>query len=94
MTQAEIVAHLAEKSGVKRPQAKSMLEALAALAASEIQAGGEFTLPGIGKVVTAQREGRTGRNPKTGAAMDIPPKTVVKFRAAKALKDAVSAETE
>lgn len=94
MTQAEIVAHLAEKGGVKRPQAKSMLDALAALVASEVQAGNEFTLPGIGKVVTAQREARTGRNPKTGDAMQIPAKTVVKFRPAKALKDAVGSDDE
>ena len=90
MTQAEIVAHLAEKNGLKRAQVKGMLDALAALAVSEVKTSGEFTLPGIGKVVTAHREKRTGRNPKTGETMEIDAKTVVKFRAAKGLKDAVA----
>lgn len=90
MTQAEVVAHLADKCDVKRTQAKSMLEELATIISSEVKDNGEFTIPGVGKIVSAKREARTGRNPKTGEAMEIAAKTVLKFRVAKALKDAVT----
>lgn len=50
---------------------------------------GEFTIPGLGKLVKAERKARTGRNPATGEAIQIPAKTTVKFRLAKGAKDAV-----
>jgi DNA-binding protein HU-beta len=90
MTQAELVAHLADKFDIKRAQAKGILDELAAVTASEVKSNGEFTLPGIGKVVTAHREARAGRNPATGKAITIAASTVVKVRIAKALKDAVA----
>ena len=90
MTQAEIVAHLATKLNLKRADAKGLLDELAALAAGEVKANGEFTIPGIGKVVTATRKARTGRNPATGATINIAAKDVVKIRVAKALEDAIA----
>ena len=48
-----------------------------------------FTLPGIGKLVLRNRAARLGRNPKTGETIQIPAKRVVKFRVAKAAKDAI-----
>ena len=89
MTQTEIVSDLADKTGLKKTQAKEFFGALAAMAASEVKKNGEFTLPGFGKLVKATRKARDGRNPATGAVIKIPAKTTVKFRLGKAMKDAV-----
>ncbi len=89
MTQTEIISQLAEKSGMKKAEAKEFFTALAALATSEVKKNGEFTLPGFGKLVKATRKAREGRNPATGKPIKIPAKTTVKFRLGKAMKDAV-----
>ncbi len=89
MTQTEIINHLADKTGVKKADAKEFFNALSDLAASEVKKNGEFTLPGFGKLVKAQRKAREGRNPATGATIKIPAKTTVKFRLGKSMKDAV-----
>jgi len=89
LTQTEIINQLAETSGLKKSQAKDFFAALAALAASEVQTNGEFTLPGFGKLVKATRKAREGRNPATGKPIKIPAKTTVKFRLGKAMKDSV-----
>ncbi len=89
LTQTEIVNTLAESSGLKKTEVKSMFDAIAALATDEVKKNGEFTLPGFGKLVKATRKAREGRNPATGATIKIPAKTTVKFRLGKALKDAV-----
>ena len=90
MTQTEIINNLADKTGVKKTQAKEFFSALAEMAAAEVKANGEFTLPGFGKLVKATRKAREGRNPATGKPIKIPAKTTVKFRLGKAMKDAVS----
>jgi DNA-binding protein HU-beta len=87
MTKSQIVAALAEKCGLAKKQAVQVLEEIAALACKEAKNG--FTLPGVGKLVVVQRKARMGRNPQTGAAIQIPAKRVLKFRIAKAAKDAV-----
>jgi DNA-binding protein HU-beta len=89
MTQTEIISQLADKSGMKKADAKEFFTALAALATSEVKKNGEFTLPGFGKLVKATRKAREGRNPATGKPIKIPAKTTVKFRLGKAMKDAV-----
>ena len=89
MTQTDIINHLADKSGMKKADAKEFFNALAALATSEVRKNGEFTLPGFGKLVKATRKAREGRNPATGKPIKIPAKTTVKFRLGKAMKDAV-----
>jgi DNA-binding protein HU-beta len=90
MTQTEIVNQLADKTGMKKAEAKGFFDALASLATSEVKKNGEFTIPGFGKLVKATRKAREGRNPATGATIKIPAKTTVKFRLGKAMKDAVS----
>jgi DNA-binding protein HU-beta len=60
-----------------------------ALATKEAKATGQFVVPGVGKAVKAARKARMGRNPQTGEAIKIPAKTVVRFRLAKAFKDAI-----
>ena len=89
MTKAQIAAHMAEKFGFQKKQAIEVLDEIAALACAETKKKGEFTIPGIGKLVKQQRNARMGRNPATGAAIKIPAKTVLKFRIAKAAKDTV-----
>ena len=92
MTQTEIINQLADKTGMKKTDAKEFFSALAALATSEVKKNGEFTLPGFGKLVKATRKAREGRNPATGDTIKIPAKTTVKFRLGKAMKDAVGSK--
>ena len=87
MSKTAIIAHFAKKFDLKKKMVATMFEELANLAYKE--AKNSFTLPGIGKLVLVNRKARMGRNPKTGEAIQIPAKTVVKFRVAKACKEAV-----
>lgn len=89
MTKSQIADHLAGKAGVTmtKKTATEMLDNLATLAYKE--AKNSFTLPGIGKLVLAHRKARTARNPQTGEPIKVPAKKVVKFRVAKAAKDAI-----
>ncbi len=89
MTQTAIVKELAETTGVNNKISKQYLDALSTLAVRETKKNGLFILPGIGRLVRADRKARVGRNPATGAAIKIPAKKVVKFRIAKAVKDAI-----
>lgn len=89
MSKSQVVAALAEKANVSKKETVSFLDALAQMAYSEVKKTGEFVLPGFGKLIKANRKARMGRNPATGATIKIPAKTVVKFRLAKAAKDAV-----
>lgn len=87
MTKSQVADHLADKGGITKKAAAEILEELASLAYK--QAKNVFTLPGIGKLKLANRKARMGRNPQTGAPIQIPAKRVVKFRVAKAAKDAI-----
>ncbi len=87
MTKSQIVAGVAESADISKTQAKAALAGLAELAYRGAADG--FTIPGIGKLVKVDRSARTGRNPATGASIQIPARTVLKFRIAKAAKDAV-----
>ncbi len=89
MTKSQLAAHLADKFGMSKKAANEVLDELAAVAVAQTKKNGAFTLPGVGKLVKAHRKARMGRNPATGAAIKIPAKTVVKFRVAKACKDAI-----
>ena len=88
MTQTQIVAAMAETTGISKKQTKDFLAALIDLAHKEAKKG-EFALAGLGKLVKQKRKARLGRNPATGEEIKIPAKTVLKFRVAKAAKDAV-----
>lgn len=87
LTKSQTAAKLAEVVGISKKQALAFFDALAALAYKE--AKNSFTIPGLGKLVLVQRKARMGRNPATGEAIKIPAKKVVKFRVAKAAKDAI-----
>jgi DNA-binding protein HU-beta len=87
LTKAQIVAGVAEAVGITKKQAVETLEALVTMAYKNAKNG--FTVPGLGKLVLQNRKARMGRNPATGEAIKIPAKRVVKFRVAKACKDAI-----
>ncbi len=87
LTKSQIAATLAEQNGLTKKQVAQVLESIVALAYKN--AKNSFTLPGLGKLVLVNRKARMGRNPATGAAIKIPAKKVVKFRIAKAAKDAI-----
>lgn len=80
MTQNELIDALAEKTGNTKTTVAGILSALGSLAASELKADGAVVvLPGVGRLKSSTRPARKGRNPKTGAAMDIPASRVVKL---------------
>src|SRR5437899_983821 len=89
MTQTAIIRELAETSGISNKVSKQFIEALAALAVRETKKNGVFILPGIGRLVRAERKARVGRNPATGEAIKIPATKVMKFRLAKSVKDSI-----
>jgi len=89
MTKTELQLALAEATKTDKKTAGVFLETLSNLAYKEINKNGEFVLPGFGKLVKQKRKARTGFNPKTQQKIKIPAKTVVRFRVAKAAKDAV-----
>ncbi len=89
MTKSEVLNALAAKLGKTRKEAAEMIDALVGLAYEETKKSGEFTIPGLGKLLKKHREARMGRNPATGEQIKIAAKTVCKFRVAKAAKDAV-----
>ena len=87
LTKSQTVAAVAETVGISKKQAAQTIEALVALAYKN--AKNSFTIPGLGKLVLVNRKARMGRNPATGEAIKIAAKRVVKFRVAKAAKDAI-----
>lgn len=87
MTKAQVLDHLAKKVNLPKKTAAAFVDEFVKLAYA--QAKNSFTIPGLGKLVLMKRKARTGRNPATGQTIKIPAKTVVKFRIAKACKDAI-----
>ena len=87
MTKAQILKALAEQTDLPKAKVTEFMDALATMAYEQAAEG--FTIPGIGKLVLVNRKASIGRNPQTGEAIQIPAKTVVKFRVAKACKDAI-----
>ncbi len=89
MTKSQLSTHIAEKAGITKKAATEILDEIAAVAYKEAKKNKQFTIPGIGKLVLDRRKARMGRNPATGETIKIAAKKVVKFRVAKACKDAV-----
>jgi DNA-binding protein HU-beta len=87
LTKSQIIEALAAKAGVEKRTAETMLDSLAQLAYEH--AKDEFTVPGIGKLIVVDRKARVARNPQTGAEIQVPAKKALKFRVAKAAKDAI-----
>ena len=89
MTKPELQVALAAATETTKRTAGVFLDTLSTLAHKAVKKNGEFVLPGFGKLVKLKRKARTGFNPKTQQKIKIPAKTVVRFRVAKAAKDAV-----
>lgn len=89
MTKKELIAKIAEESGHKKADVEQILDSLGSVAAAELLGGGEVPLSGLGKLKAKESKARVGRNPKTGAPVNIPAKTAVKFSLGKELKDAL-----
>lgn len=92
MNKSELIAAIAADSTCSRANVDLVLDSLAKvvadhLAGSDPHVDAEVTLPGLGKLKTTTRAARTGRNPATGAPIEIPERVALKFAAAKALDD-------
>ena len=87
MTKSQVLAGVAAAAEISKKQATAAVEALVVMAYKN--AKNSFTLPGLGKLVLVNRKARIGRNPATGETIQIKAKKVVKFRVAKAAKDAI-----
>jgi DNA-binding protein HU-beta len=90
MTKTALTRHMAEKLELTNKQSAAFLDLLAETAIKETKKNGVFVIPGIGRLVKAERKARMGRNPQTGQAIKIKAKTVVKFRVAKSAKDTIA----
>jgi DNA-binding protein HU-beta len=88
-TKSEILSALAETGEISKKQATLVYEKLLTIAYVGAKEKKGFMIPGLGKLIKVKRAARMGRNPATGATIKIAAKTVVKFRLAKAAKDAV-----
>ncbi|MBI4812534.1 HU family DNA-binding protein [Candidatus Falkowbacteria bacterium] len=89
MTKSQMIAALAESAGLSKKDVGAVMDKMTEMAYKEVKKSGVFVVPGFGKMVKVQRAARMGRNPATGEQIQIPAKTVVKFRLAKAAKEAV-----
>lgn len=90
MTKNELIARIADDTNLSKTSVALVLDGLADVAAGQLATSREISLPGIGKLETVSKAARTGRNPRTGESVDIPASVSVKFKAGKALKDAVN----
>ena len=90
MNKNELVSAVAEKAGITNKEAAASVEALFDVIPGELKNGGDVRLVGFGNFTVSRREASKGRNPSTGAEVDIPARNVPKFAAGKGLKDAVN----
>lgn len=86
----ELISRIARETSATNSQVSNIIDALAAATIEDLNLFGEALIPGVTKVKVVQRAARTGRNPKTGEAVEIDAKKAVKFTALKALKDGVA----
>lgn len=88
-TKAQIIAKIAEDVDLTKVQAAAALQSIVDMAYKGAKSPNGFTIPGVGKLIKQRRKARWGRNPATGEKIKIKAKTVLKFRIAKAAKDAI-----
>jgi DNA-binding protein HU-beta len=90
MNKADLIEHIAQQAELSKLAAERAVDALVGAVKTNLRKGQAVTLVGFGTFYPGQRAARTGRNPKTGAALQIAAARVPKFRAGKALKDAIN----
>ena len=91
MNQADLIAHVADAAGLSKADASKAVEAVLSAVSGELTAGKEVRLNGFGIFSTVARAAREGRNPQTGATVQIAASKAAKFSPAKALKDRLNA---
>lgn len=91
MNRTELTASIAEKAGISKKDAEKALAAFTGIVADALADGGRVAITGFGTFGVAERAARTGRNPKTGEAIEICASKSPRFKAGRALKDAVKA---
>ncbi|MDD6156777.1 MAG: HU family DNA-binding protein [Lachnospiraceae bacterium] len=90
MNKAELVAAVAEKAGLSKKDAEASVKAFTDVIAEELKKGEKVTLVGFGTFEVSERAERVGRNPQTKQTITIPASKAPKFKAGKALKDAIN----
>ena len=90
MNKTELIAEVAKKCGMSKKDAEKAVSATFDTIAEVLCAGDKVQLVGFGSFETKQREARTGRNPRTGATVEVPAKFVPHFRAGKEIRDAMN----
>ena len=90
MNKAELIAAMADESGLTKKDAEKALKAFTDVVAAELQKGEKIQLVGFGTFEVSRRAAREGRNPQSGETMSIPASIAPKFKAGKALKDLVN----
>ena len=90
MNKTELVAAMADQAGLSKKDSETALKAFTDVVAEELKKGEKVQLVGFGTFEVAERAAREGRNPQTGAVMKIPASKAPKFKAGKALKDAIN----
>ena len=90
MTKNELIEAIISDTNMTKKDAETVLKNLTTAIRTTLKGGNDFTIAGIGKLKPDARAARTARNPSTGATIDVPAKTVVKFKVAKELADAVA----
>ena len=90
MNKADLIEHIAQQAELSKLAAERAVDALVGAVKTSLRKGQAVTLVGFGTFYPGQRAARTGRNPKTGEALQIAAARVPKFRAGKALKDAIN----
>ncbi len=89
MTKAELVSNVAEKAGIPKAEAEKAVSACIDTITEALKGGDKVSLVGIGVFSVGERAARTGKNPSTGEPIQIPAAKAAKFKAGKALKDAI-----
>ena len=90
MNKTELVAAMAEQAQISKKDAEAALKAFTDVVANELKANGKVQLVGFGTFEVSERAAREGRNPQTGETMTIAASKAPKFKAGKALKDAIN----
>jgi DNA-binding protein HU-beta len=90
VNKSDLIEHIAQSAEISRSAAERAIDAMVAAVKSSLKKGGEVTLVGFGTFYVAERAARTGRNPRTGEALKIEAAKIPRFRAGKALKDAIN----
>ena len=92
MNKTELVAAIAQQSGISKKDAEAAVKAFIDVTTGELKKGGKVQLVGFGTFEVTKRAAREGRNPQTGASMKIKASKAPKFKAGKALKDAINSK--